>query len=105
MAQQGEVQKTQQGETEEIKRDKALEALAILSTGDFTLLEEDLVHPEHFLKGMTTDVEPTLWDYGFALSPKEVEDVKDFIENTASLSDEEFVRHIKEVPGENRRWG
>jgi len=95
----------QQGETEEIRRDKALEALAILSTGDFTRLEEDLVHPEHFLKGMRTDVEPTLWDYGFALSPKEVEDVKDFFENTASLRDEEFVRHIKEVPGENRRWG
>ena len=95
----------QQGETEEIRRDKALEALAILSTGDFTRLEEDLVHTEHFLNGMRTDVEPTLWDYGFALSPKEVEDVKDFIENTASLSDEEFVRHIKEVPGENRRWG
>jgi hypothetical protein len=95
----------QQGETEEIRRDKALEALAILSTGDFTRLEEDLVHPEHFLKGMRTDVEPTLWDYGFALSPKEVKDVKDFIENTASLSDEEFVRHIKEVPGKNRRWG
>ena len=101
MAQQGEVQKAQQGETEEIKRDKALEALAILSTGDFTLLEEDLVHPEHFLKGMRTDVESTLRDYGFALSSQEMQDVKAFLEETASLSDEEFVERIK---SRKKRW-
>ena len=101
MAQQGEVQKAQQGETEEIKRDKALEALAILSTGDFTLLEEDLVHPEHFLNGMRTDVESTLWDYGFALSSQEMQDVKAFLEETASLSDEEFVGRIK---SRKKRW-
>jgi hypothetical protein len=101
VAQQGEVQKAQQGETEEIKRDKALEALAILSTGDFTLLEEDLVHPENFLKGMRTDVESTLWDYGFALSSQEMQDVKAFLEETASLSDEEFVERIK---SRKKRW-
>jgi hypothetical protein len=101
MAQLGEVQKAQQGEIEEIKRDKALEALAILSTGDFTLLEEDLVHPEHFLKGMRTDVESTLWDYGFALSPQEMRDVKAFLEETARLSDEEFVERIK---SRKKRW-
>jgi hypothetical protein len=101
VAQQGEVQKAQQGETEEIKRDKALESLAILSTGDFTLLEEDLVHPEHFLKGMRTDVESTLWYYGFALSSQEMQDVKAFLEETASLSDEEFVGRIK---SRKKRW-
>jgi hypothetical protein len=104
VAQQGEVQKSQQaqqGETEEITRDKALEALAILSTGDFTLLEEDLVHPDQFLKGMRTDVESTLWDYGFALSSQEMQDVKAFLEETTSLSDEEFVERIK---SRKKRW-
>jgi hypothetical protein len=104
VAQQGEVRKAQQaqqGETEEITRDKALEALAILSTGDFTLLEEDLVHPDQFLKGMRTDVESTLWDYGFALSSQEMQDVKAFLEETTSLSDEEFVERIK---SRKKRW-
>ncbi len=101
MAQQREEQVAQQAETEEIRRDKALEALAILSTGDFTRLEEDLVHPDHFLKGMRTDVESTLWDYGFALSPQEMQDVRAFLEETASLSDEEFVGRIK---SRKKRW-
>ena len=101
MAQQREEQVAQQAETEEIRRDKALEALAILSTGDFTLLEEDLVHPDHFLKGMRTDVESTLWDYGFALSPQEMQDVRAFLEETASLSDEELIGRIK---SRKKRW-
>jgi hypothetical protein len=101
VAQQGEVQKAQQGVAEEIRRDKALEALAILSTGDFTLLEEDLVHPDQFLKGMRTDAESTLWDYGFALSSQEMQDVEAFLEETASLSDEEFVERIK---SRKKRW-
>jgi hypothetical protein len=44
------------------------------------------------------------WAYGFVLSPQEGQDVRDFIEKTASLSDEEFVRHLREVLKLERRW-
>jgi len=61
-------------------------------------------YDDQFLRGITTALEPTPWDYGFALSPQEVEDAKDFIEKTASLSDDEFIRHLKGTLKLERRW-
>ena len=87
-------------ETEEFRRDTALEALALLSIDEGHLS----AYNDRFLRGIRTALEPTLWDYGFALSPQEVEDVKDFIEKTRSLSDEEFVRQLKRVLTLERRW-
>jgi hypothetical protein len=87
-------------ETEEFRRDTALRALGILSIEGGQLSAYD----DQFMRGITTALEPTLWDYRFALSPKEVEDVKDFSEKTASLSDEEFVRHLKGTLKIERRW-
>lgn len=87
-------------ETEEFKRDTALRALGILSIEGGQLSAYD----DQFMRGITTALEPTLWDYRFALSPKEVEDVKDFSEKTASLSDEDFVRHLKGTLKLERRW-
>jgi hypothetical protein len=87
-------------ETEEFRRDTALRALGILSIEGGQLSAYD----DQFMRGITTALEPTLWDYRFALSPKEVEDVKDFSETTASLSDEDFVRHLKGTLKLERRW-
>jgi hypothetical protein len=87
-------------ETEEFKRDTALRALGILSIEGGQLSAYD----DQFMRGITTALEPTLWDYRFALSPKEVEDVKDFSEKTASLSNEDFVRHLKGTLKLERRW-
>lgn len=87
-------------ETEEFRRDTALRALGILSIEGGQLSAND----DQFLRGITITLEPTSWDYEFALSPKEVEDVEDFIEKTTSLSDEEFVRHLKGTPKLERRW-
>jgi hypothetical protein len=87
-------------ETEEFRRDTALRALRILSVEGGQLSAYD----DQFMRGITTALEPTLWDYRFALSPKEVEDVKDFSEKTASLSDEDFVRHLKGTLKLERRW-
>jgi hypothetical protein len=87
-------------ETEEFRRDTALRALGILSIEGGQLSAYD----DQFERGITTALEPTSWDSGFALSPKEVEDVKDFMEKSASLSDEEFVRHVKGTLKLERRW-
>jgi hypothetical protein len=87
-------------ETEEFKRDTALRALGILSIEGGQLSAYD----DQFMRGITTALEPTLWDYRFALSPKEAEDVKDFSEKTASLSNEDFVRHLKGTLKLERRW-
>jgi hypothetical protein len=87
-------------ETEEFRRDAALRALSMLSIEGGELSAND----DQFLRSMTTALEPTSWDYGFALSSKEMEDVKDFMEKTASLSDEEFVRHLRGTLKLERRW-
>ena len=82
----------QEGETQEFRRDEALDALAYVSICD-----------DQFLRARTA-LESTLWDYGFALSPQEEQDVRTFIEQNASLSDEDFVQHIKQVLGQDKRW-
>jgi hypothetical protein len=87
-------------ETEQFRRDTALRSLDILSIKGGQLSAYD----DQSLRGTTTTLDPTSWDYGFALSPKEVEDVKDFMEKSASLSDEEFVRHIRGTLELERRW-
>jgi hypothetical protein len=61
-------------------------------------------YDDQSLRGITTALEPMPWAYGFVLSPQEGQDVRDFIEKTASLSDEEFVRHLREVLKLERRW-
>ena len=87
-------------ETEGFRRDTVLRALGILSIEG----GQSSAYDDQSIRGITTALEPTSWDYGFALSPKEVEDVKDFSEKTASLSDEEFVRHLKGTLKIERRW-
>jgi hypothetical protein len=82
----------QQGEAQEFSRDEAFDALAYVSICD-----------DQFLRARTA-LESTLWDYGFALSPREMQDVKTFIEEYAHLSDEDFVQYIKQLLDERRRW-
>ena len=82
----------QQGGTEEFRRDRALEALAILSIND-----------DHFLTHIRDNQEPTLWEHAFALSPSEMQIVKDFFDETAGVSDQEIINRLKN-PIAERRW-
>jgi hypothetical protein len=84
----------QQGGTGEFMRDRALEALASLSIND-----------DYFLTHIRDNLEPTLWDHGFALSPSEMRIVKDFFDETAEAeySDQQIIERLKN-PTPERRW-
>ena len=82
----------QQGGTGEFMRDRALEALAILSIND-----------DHFLTHIRDNLEPTLWEHAFALSPSEMQIVKDFFNETAGKSDQQIIDRLKN-PLTARRW-
>lgn len=75
----------QQGGTEEFRREEALMALATLATYD-----------PQFLNGVRADLDSTLWRYGFALSPQEMQEARDFLTNTTDLSDEDFIAALRE---------
>jgi hypothetical protein len=94
----------QQGDAEGFERDEVALALFILSINDV-----------QFLKGLRTDPGSTLWRHGFALSPKEMETVRDtFADKEISyLKDEEIIEKArreqekeKETPSirATRRW-
>jgi hypothetical protein len=86
----------QQGGTQEFKRDKALEALAILS-----------IYEPGFLGGIRDDLESTLWRYGFALSPQEMREARDYLTENAELSDDAIIQSlVSQDPGRRsgRRW-
>jgi len=82
----------QQGGTEEFMRDRALEALAILSIND-----------DYFLTHIRDNLEPTLWEHAFALSPSEMHIVKEFFNETAKYSDQQIINRLKDSPID-RRW-
>jgi hypothetical protein len=81
----------QQGGTEEFRRDRALEALAILSIND-----------DYFLGSLRDNLGATLWDYGFALSPDEMEEVRKYLGDHAHKSDKEIINLLETL--ERRRW-
>ena len=81
----------QQGNTEGLRREKAAMALVLLLIGD-----------DEFLNGLRTNLEVALWSYGFALSPREMEEVRNLIEVTSDLSDQEIRDSLEEE--ERRRW-
>ena len=56
---------TEQGGSYELDRDGAARAVAILS-----------LHEDRFLSGLRDNPESTLWSYGFALSPREMETIR-----------------------------
>jgi len=80
----------QQGGTEEFRRDRALEALAILSIND-----------SYFLSSLRDNLESTLWDYGFALSPDEMQAVRHYLTDHAQQSDQEIIDLLMTL---ERRW-
>ena len=81
----------QQGGTGKFRRDRVLEALAILSIND-----------DYFLTHIRDNLEPTLWDYGFALSPDEMEEVRKYLGDHAHKSDKEIINLLETL--ERRRW-
>jgi hypothetical protein len=80
----------QQGGTEEVRRDRALEALAILSIND-----------EYFLGSLRDNLESTLWDYGFALSPTEMQAVRKYLGDHAGDSDQDIINLLETL---EKRW-
>jgi hypothetical protein len=75
----------QQGGPEESGRTEALMALAILS-----------IHAPGFLSEVRTNLESTLWRYGFALSPEEMRVASDYFAERATLSDQDIVDGLRE---------
>jgi hypothetical protein len=80
----------QQGGIQELRRDKALEALAILS-----------IYEPSFLRGIRDDLESTLWRYGFALSPQEMREARDYLTRNAELTDEEIIQNLET---QDKKW-
>lgn len=70
--------------TGEFRRDEALMAVATLS-----------LHDAEFLRSLRTDLESALWRYGFALSPIEIKDAREYFAAKADDSDEEIVRDLR----------
>jgi hypothetical protein len=75
----------QQGGPEEFGRTEALMALAILS-----------IYAPGFLSEVRTNLESTLWRYGFALSPEEMREASDYFAERATLSDQDIVDGLRE---------
>jgi hypothetical protein len=75
----------QQGNTEGLRREKAAMALVLL-----------LISDDEFLNGLRTNPEVALWSYGFALSPREMEEVRNLFEVTSDLSDQEIIDGVEE---------
>ena len=85
---------TEQGGSYELDRDGAARAVAILS-----------LHEERFLVGLREDPESTLWNYGFALSPREMELIRQTFgtPQEPGMSDEEIRRSLEEGEHLERR--
>jgi hypothetical protein len=75
----------QQGGPEEFGRTEALMALAILS-----------IYAPGFLSEVRTNLESTLWRYGFALSPEEMREASVYFAERATLSDQDIVDGLRE---------
>jgi hypothetical protein len=76
--------------TEAFKREEALMALAELSIG----------YPQ-FLSDLRDNLESTLWRYGFALSPQEMQEARNFLAAHAELSDDDLLQRLRSA---DRRW-
>jgi hypothetical protein len=81
----------QQRETQEFRRDKALEALAILS----------ICEPGFLAEIRYNNLESTLWRYGLALSPQEMREARDYLTENAELTDEEIIERLENL---DTRW-
>lgn len=80
----------QQEPTEGFRREEALMALAELSIG----------YPP-FLRDLRNNLEFTLWRYGFALSPREMQEARNYLAAHAGQTDEEVLQTLRSV---DRRW-
>jgi hypothetical protein len=76
--------------TEAFRREEALMALAELSIG----------YPQ-FLSDLRDNLESTLWRYGFALSPQEMQEARNFLAAHAELSDDDLLQRLRSA---DRRW-
>jgi hypothetical protein len=85
----------QHGGTEEFRRLEALMAVAFVSIRD-----------PQFLSGARNNLESTLWLYGFALSPHEMEEVREYFGVRDGLSDREIIDALEGEfdPTRDRRW-
>ena len=82
--------------TGEFRRDEALMAVARLSVSD-----------ADFLRDMRRSPASTLWRYGFALSPREMQEVEDFLGNRRDAGDDDVRGALQEelrASAERRIW-
>jgi hypothetical protein len=80
----------QQEPTEGFRREEALMALAELSIGN-----------PPFLSELRNNLEFTLWRFGFALSPREMQEARNYLAAHAGQTDEEVLERLRSV---DRRW-
>lgn len=63
------------------------------------------LYEDRFLSGLRNDPESTLWSYGFALSPQEMESIRQFFGDAQDrgLSDEDILEVIRDADQVERR--
>jgi hypothetical protein len=85
----------QQEAAQEFRREEALMVVAIAS-----------IHDPEFLSGARTDLESTLWRYGFALSPQEMEEVRGYFEAKKDCLDQAIIDDLEAQlgPAQGKRW-
>jgi hypothetical protein len=64
------------------------------------LAELSMGYPR-FLSEARNNLEFTLWRYGFALSPREMEEARNYLAAHAGQTDEEILQSLQSV---DRRW-
>ena len=79
----------QQGGAEQFRREEALVAVAFVS-----------IHDPQFLRGARTNLARTLWRYGFALSPQEMQAVRDYLAATGDFTDQAIIDDLTKQVGE-----
>jgi hypothetical protein len=75
----------QGGGTGQLRREEALMAVAFASIRD-----------PQFLSGAKTNLEHTLWRYGFALSPQEMQEVRRYFDAKGGLDDQAIIDDLEE---------
>jgi hypothetical protein len=69
------------------RRGEALDGLV-------TLAIEDV----QFRRGAVEDLEGTLWRYGFALTPREMEEVREYHSSVAGMTDQQILEDLESGP-------
>jgi hypothetical protein len=53
------------------------------------------IHDPQFLSEVRANLETALWRYGFALSPQEMQEARDYLTGKTDLEDEAIVNELQ----------